>query len=100
MLLNFFGAMRTKKIKVDFDYSAYLGSNYRETTQEPKYISTYVTNQSSWLDVPILISNFKPAFASKATYRKFPIFGIIVEALGCIFISRGASLEERDNIVN
>ena len=74
----FFAGMRSSKRKVDFDYSAYLGINYKETTKPPKYLSTYVSNHISWLDVPIIIANLKPAFASKKTFKKTPIFGIIV----------------------
>jgi hypothetical protein len=95
----FFGGMRTKRISMDYDYSPFLGPNYQDTCVPPKYVSTYVSNHSSWLDVPILISHFRPAFASKKTFRSVPIFGILVEALGCIFISRGATLEKRNKIV-
>jgi hypothetical protein len=100
MVLLFFAGMRSSKRKVDFDYTAYLGPDYKETIKGPKYLSTYVSNHSSWLDVPILIANLKPAFASKNTLKKTPIFGIIVQSLGCLFISRGASAEKRDQIVN
>lgn len=99
LLILFFGGMRSSRRKVDFDYSAYLGPNYKETTSAPKYLSTYVSNHTSWLDVPILIANLKSAFASKKTFKKTPIFGIIVQSLGCLFISRGASPDKREKIV-
>lgn len=83
--------MRTYRKKVDFDYTPFLGPGYRDTQNEPKHISTIVSNHSSWLDIPILMSHFKTAFASKKSFRKVPMFGLIVQALGCIFISRGAS---------
>lgn len=91
--------MRTSRKVVDFDYTPFLGPGYKETQIPPKHLSTIVSNHSSWLDVPILISHFKAAFASKKNFRKIPIFGLIVQALGCIFISRGASQEKRDKIV-
>jgi 1-acyl-sn-glycerol-3-phosphate acyltransferase len=91
--------MRTTRKFVDFDYTPFLGPNYKESCIPPKHVSTIVSNHSSWLDVPILISHFKAAFASKKTFRKVPIFGLIVQALGCIFISRGASIEKRNKIV-
>lgn len=99
MLILFFGGMRTTKKKIDFDYSAYLGPNYKEATTAPKYLSTYVSNHTSWMDVPVLIANLKCAFASKKTFKKTPIFGIIVKSLGCLFISRGASPDKREKIV-
>jgi 1-acyl-sn-glycerol-3-phosphate acyltransferase len=49
--------------------------------------------------VPILIAQLRTAFASKRNFRDFPIFGILVKALGCLFISRGASADKRDQIV-
>lgn len=94
-----FAAMRTCRKRVEFDYTPYLGPNYKDTCIRPKHLSTFVSNHSSWLDVPILISHFRTAFASKKTFRKVPVFGLIVQALGCIFISRGASLEKRNKIV-
>jgi len=72
------GGMRTVRKKVDFDYSAYLGPNYKATQVPPKHISTIVSNHSSWLDVPIIISHFQAAFVAKKTLRKIPIFGLIV----------------------
>lgn len=36
-----------------------------------------------------------PSFASKKSLRSKPIIGMLTEALQCIFISRGASEEER-----
>lgn len=98
-LVCFFTGMRTEKKYVDFDYSSYLGPNYKNSTVPPRYLSTYVSNHTSWLDVPILISNLRPAFASKRTFKNVPIFGILVQSLGCLFISRGASAEKREQIV-
>jgi 1-acyl-sn-glycerol-3-phosphate acyltransferase len=77
-LLCFFAGMRTTKRQVEFDYTTFLGPNYKETTRKPKYLSTYVSNHASWLDVPILISNLRPAFASSKTFKNVPIFGILV----------------------
>jgi 1-acyl-sn-glycerol-3-phosphate acyltransferase len=91
--------MRTTKKTVNYDYSAFLGPNYKETTKPPRYLSTYVSNHASWLDVPIIISHLRPAFASKKTFKTVPVFGILVQALGCLFISRGASAEKREQIV-
>lgn len=98
-LLMFLAGMITFRKRVDFDYTPYLGPNYMETTKTPKHVSTIVSNHASWLDVPILIWHFRAAFASKKTFRKLPIFGLIVQALGCIFISRGATVEKRNKVV-
>jgi len=78
MLILFFGGMRTTKKKTEFDYSAYLGPGDGETAIVPKYLSTYVSNHTSWMDIPVLIVNLKCAFASKSTLKNIPIFGILV----------------------
>ncbi len=98
-ILILMAGMRTVRKTVDYDYTPFLGPNYKETQIAPKHISTILSNHSSWLDVPIIISHFGAAFASKKTFRKVPVFGLLVEALGCIFISRGASLEKRNKII-
>ena len=77
---------------IDFDYTKYLGEGYKEKQNTPKYISTYVVNHSSWLDVMIMLSKYKVAFAAKEAFEKVPVFGLIVSALGSIFVARGASL--------
>jgi hypothetical protein len=53
--LAFFGGLRYSKVIKDYDYTTYLGPNYKETTKEPKFISTYISNHTSWLDIMILI---------------------------------------------
>ena len=74
----FFAGMRSSRKKVDFDYSAYLGPDYKKANNAPKYLSTYVSNHTSWLDIPVLIVNLKCAFASSEAFKKVPIFGILV----------------------
>lgn len=92
------GGWMTRKV-VEFDYSPYLGPDYKELQTEPKYVSTYVSNHTSLIDIPLLISYYKPAFASKNALKKIPMMGLLVQALGCIFISRGGTVEERNQIV-
>lgn len=62
----------------DYDYSHYLGPNYKETTVYPKYFSTYVSNHTSWIDILLIISYLRPAFTPKHVLKKIPIFGILV----------------------
>jgi 1-acyl-sn-glycerol-3-phosphate acyltransferase len=71
------GGLRTTHQKVDYDYTPYLGPNYKETQKEPAHVSTFCPNHSSWLDIPVMISKFKPAFAAKKALRKIPVFGLI-----------------------
>ena len=46
-----------------------------------------------------MIACFRPAFAAKTELINVPIFGYVCAALGCIFIARGGSQQERDQIV-
>jgi hypothetical protein len=59
------GIRSTKSELTDFDYSYYLGKNYKETTVTPKYVSTYVSNHTAWVDILMLLSFYRPAFAAK-----------------------------------
>jgi hypothetical protein len=86
------GCWSTKIVKNDYSYEAYLGPDYKDQPI-PEHIPTYVSNHTSWLDVEVLIKNFTPAFAAKESLRNVPVFGLLCEYLGCIFISRGGTEE-------
>jgi len=98
-ILCFFTGMRSSRKYIDYDYSSFLGPNYKDTCVPPKYLSTFVSNHTSWLDVIVIISQFRPAFAAKKTLKKVPLFGVITQSLGCLFISRGASADQRNKII-
>jgi len=92
----FFGGFIPSIREIPFDYTPYLGPNYKEQPSIHK-VSTIVSNHCCWTDVLIYIaSRLAPAFASKNSLRKKPIIGLFTQALQCIFIARGASQEERD----
>lgn len=88
--------VRTRQVFRDYDYTPYLGPNYKETQRDPNYIPTFICNHTSMLDVEVLIKYYYLAFAAKKSLRKVPVFGLICTYLGCIFISRGASEEKRN----
>jgi 1-acyl-sn-glycerol-3-phosphate acyltransferase len=98
-LIVLLSGIRMTREDKDYDYTHFLGPNYKETTVQPKHFSTYVCNHSSWLDIILMIAYNKPAFTPKQELKKIPLFGLLVEALGCIFIARGGTEEERDQIV-
>jgi len=79
---------------MDFDYSYYLGNDYKETQKLPKHVSTLVCNHSSWFDPLALYPYFNCGFAVKKEIKHVPIAGIIAITLGSIFISRGGTPEE------
>ena len=70
-------SMRSTKRKIDFDYTEYLGEGYKETTVYPKFVSTIISNHSTWVDTTMLVQYFKNAFVSKRGLRNVPIMGII-----------------------
>jgi 1-acyl-sn-glycerol-3-phosphate acyltransferase len=82
---------RTDVKIIDFDYTPYLGKDYKSSQKTAKHVSTYVANHQAWLDIPVLLKLFEPAFAAKASLRTSPVIGILCSVLGCIFIERGAS---------
>lgn len=77
LLILFFAGMRSSKTTLlDFDYSSYLGPDYKDEPL-PEHIATYVSNHTSYLDVINLVKYFAPAFAAKKSLRKVPVFGIL-----------------------
>ncbi|CDW83074.1 acyltransferase family protein [Stylonychia lemnae] len=99
-LVVFITGTRTGKIiKNDYSYEAYLGPNYKSDPQ-PNHMPTFVCNHTSWMDVMMLIIHYAPAFAAKKSLRKVPVFGVLCQYLGCIFISRGATEDQRNRIID
>lgn len=99
-LLRFSLAIKVNSRYIKYDYSKYLGPDYLKTQKFPKHISTYVSNHVSWTDIIVFLHVNQPAFASKAELRKIPVFGLLCEALGCIFIERGGSKDEKEAVIH
>lgn len=96
----FITGIKLKKVdRNDYNYESYLGPNYKNEPT-PSYVPTFVCNHTSWLDVIILIVHYAPAFAAKKSLKNVPIFGLLCQYLGCIFISRGATEEKRNKIID
>jgi 1-acyl-sn-glycerol-3-phosphate acyltransferase len=55
--------MRTELNHIDFDYSFFLGPDYKDLMPKIKQTSTIVCNHVSWLDSVILIKHIRPAFS-------------------------------------
>ena len=81
-------------MKLDYDYSKYLGPDYK-ATQETKRESTIISNHMSWLDGPIMYLHFGTSFCPMAGLKKVTLFGTVAQALNCIFIPRGGKEEVR-----
>jgi len=48
----------SRKSDVDFDYSFYLGPDYKKGYKQIKSVSTYVSNHVSWIDTMTLYKYF------------------------------------------
>jgi len=81
--------------QIEFDYSYYLGPGYTKAEKAP----TYVANHPSVFDILVMIKYFGVSFAAKRRVKKIPLFGTIVQAMGCIFIKRSGPIEVRDKAV-
>lgn len=65
----------------------------------PARVSTYISNHASWTDIPTMLHHFKIAFVSKVEVASVPMLGIMTAAIGCIFVTRDASDNERNAVV-
>jgi len=62
-----------------------------EVTGEPAPNALLVANHVSWLDIPVMGSQAKIDFLSKAEVRDWPLVGWMAEIAGTLFIARGAN---------
>ena len=100
LLLRVGLAIKVQHKYIKYDYSKYLGQDYLRTQKFPKDISTYVSNHVSWSDIIVFINVNQPAFASKVELKHIPVFGLLCQALGCIFIARGGTKDEKEYIIH
>lgn len=97
--LMFSIGMRSTRRKVDYDYSEYLGPNYKKEQILPKHVSTLIVNHSTWIDTQMLVQYYMNAFVSKEGLRNAPAFGLISQAMGCIFIKRDAGVGVKNDVI-
>ena len=76
--------------KVDFDYTYYLGPNYKKELDEKKRTSTIVSNHVSWLDPVVYLSTICPAFSPSYEFSKVPLLNKLMDSLDSIYIKRSA----------
>lgn len=90
------------KIKeVDFDYSEYLGKDYKKTQIVPKHApSAYVwSGHTSWIDNLITMAAYGSTFLGKESLAKVPFVGYILTVHGMMYVNRAGSAEEKDRVV-
>ena len=91
----FVAGMFTTKKEVDFDYSYYLGPNYKEQEDKQKRTSTLVSNHVSFLDGPIIVKHLYPGFSPSAEFKHVSVISAIANAVNSIWIPRGGTEEKR-----
>jgi len=89
------GIYSTSLTYMEYDYSEYLGEDYKKELTKPKRVSTIVSNHTCWLDVVALIKTIKPAFSPSAEFRNIPLLSNLIDALDSIYIPRGGSEEKK-----
>ncbi len=59
-----------------------------------------MSNHVSWTDIIVFLNINQPAFAAKRELKDIPVFGLLCQALGCIFIAREGSLDARNQVID
>jgi len=91
--------MRYEKKHIEFDYTKYLGPDYKIEKRKSNYTSTIVANHVSWIDALILYCCFECSFAPTKGIKDVPGVGVLAQATDCIFIPRGSTEEARNQTV-
>lgn len=76
-MLLMVGVSTKQEIDTEFDYTPYLGPNWRDEIDNYPNLPTYVCNHVSWLDILLMIKYYCPAFAAKRPIKDVPILGIL-----------------------
>ena len=59
-----------------------------------------MSNHVSWTDIIVFLNINQPAFAAKRDLKDIPVFGLLCQALGCIFIAREGSQDTRNQVID
>lgn len=88
------------KEKAIATYKKYLGSNfdYADQLKTDDY-STVICNHVGWIDILYLSATTNASFVSKDSVRKIPFLGAVAQAMNHVFINRGGTKEEREQVV-
>jgi hypothetical protein len=94
-LFVFMCGVFTSREKIDFDYSFYLGPNYKDNYKKVAATSTYVSNHVSWIDTMTLYQYYQMALSLDTGFIKAPLMGKMAMLIDSIFLPRGSSEEKR-----
>lgn len=94
-LFVFMCGVFTSREQKDYDYSYYLGPNYKDKYKTVAATSTYVCNHVSWIDTMTLYQYYQMALSLDFGFRNVPLMGKMAMLLDSIFLPRGSSEEKR-----
>jgi len=80
---------------MDYDYTEYLGPNYKQDPKKSPFTSTIVSNHVTWMDSIIMARVFSPSFTPKMELKKAPLLGTLGMCLNNIWMPRGRSDEAK-----
>ena len=90
----FLAGVWTIEEETDYDYSEYLGPNYKESEKSNIHVSTIVSNHSSWMDPIVHLKHGLCSFSPSEEYGKVPILRTCLNALDCVYVPRKMSTDE------
>jgi hypothetical protein len=93
------GGVIFRQEHIDFDYSAYLGPNYKKSFRRDVHTSTVVSNHVTCLDAWIIAQLGRFSVISAAENNSFPIMGSVCKVLHALMIDRAASTDAKERIV-
>ena len=81
-----------------FDYTPYLGPDWKKTISYGK-AGSIVANHQSWIDILVHMYRQIPSHTAKTATLYLPFIGYISECAGCLFLDRDGSKEEKKNTI-
>lgn len=102
-LLNIFFIVTVDTYKnQNFDYSYYLGPDYRKELSKEEIAPTLVSNHTSGFDICEILAHTRgrASFLASDHLENIPVVGYCIIACGGLFARRGASLEVRQACVD
>ena len=88
-----FGCSDIKQKKSNFDYSKYLGPDWKKSYECP---GTIIGNHTVFMDILIHMYRQPPSHVAKAAVENLPFIGSIASACGCLYLDRGDGDSRKD----
>jgi len=96
-LILFAHGMSLSTREIPFDYSPWLGKDYKQKKPNVKRVSTIVMNHSTMMDmISLTAQGFMPSFAAKGSLEKVPVMGMLIKVVQGLFLNRAGTPAERE----